>query len=177
MEEISGNFSLPRLFGHEVEKFIVRPGPPNTSAMAVSSWQAGAKRPQPSTVAELALSLGVDPGFFVVGGDRFRCTCEHPSPSVPFDRLRSSRATKPRYFGQLALDVSAGLDLHVEYPDVDIPSVPVFPWGAEGAGLEETARFRLVSVELVQRCRSDTLCLCTAAPPGKVSASSNETCA
>ena len=39
------------------------------SPTAVAAWESGAKRPTAVTVARLALSLGVDPGFFAMRPD------------------------------------------------------------------------------------------------------------
>src|SRR6266545_2928903 len=39
------------------------------SATAVAAWESGAKRPTAATVAHLALSLSVEPGFFAVRPD------------------------------------------------------------------------------------------------------------
>src|ERR1035437_10304519 len=43
--------------------------PVDKSATAVAAWESGAKRPTAVTVAELALSLSVDAGFFALRPD------------------------------------------------------------------------------------------------------------
>ncbi|WP_241665985.1 XRE family transcriptional regulator [Prescottella subtropica] len=109
------------------------------SPTAVAGWESGSKRPTASTVAELALGLGVDPGFFAVRrGDVAELT------STP--HFRSLRATtqlardQARAYGQLAVDIAANLERYVEFPDLDVPTIPVELDDAEGDGPEQAAR-------------------------------------
>ncbi len=109
------------------------------SPTALAGWESGNKRPTASTVAELALGLGVDPGFFAVRrGDVAELT------STP--HFRSLRATtqlardQARAYGQLAVDIAANLERYVEFPDLDVPSFPVDLDDAEGDGPEQAAR-------------------------------------
>ena len=93
------------------------------SPNAVAAWESGAKRPVAANVGELALALGVDPGFFATRQhDYSRLT------GVPhFRSLRSttqlSRDQAVAY-GQLALDVASCIERYAEFPSVDVPEVP-----------------------------------------------------
>ncbi len=109
------------------------------SATAVSAWEAGTKRPAPATVAELAIALSVDPGFFSARpGDIGALS------SVPhFRSLRStSQLARDQAFayGRLAVDIASSLERHVELPEIDVPRLPVSPLNADGDGPEHAAR-------------------------------------
>lgn len=94
------------------------------SPTAVAAWESGAKRPTPANVAQLALGLGVDPGFFAVRSDDFAAISGVPH----FRSLRSTtQIARDQAFayGQMALDVATALERHVELPEVDMPSHPV----------------------------------------------------
>ena len=94
------------------------------SPTAVAAWESGAKRPTAVTVARLALSLGVDPGFFAMRADDVAALSATP-------HFRSLRATtqlardQAFAYGQLAVDIATSLEKHVECPDPDVPSFPV----------------------------------------------------
>ena len=109
------------------------------SATAVAAWESGAKRPTASTVAQLALSLSVDPGFFAVRASDVASLCTTP-------HFRSLRATSQLArdqafaYGQLAVDIAQVLERHVELPAVDIPSCPVPVDDREGDGPERAAQ-------------------------------------
>lgn len=109
------------------------------SATALSGWEAETKRPSPATVAQLALSLGVDPGFFMVGRDEpVVATTPHFRSLRSTTQIVRDQATA---YGQLAVDVAAAMERHVEFPDVTIPHFPVSPNDADGAAPEDAARF------------------------------------
>jgi Zn-dependent peptidase ImmA (M78 family)/transcriptional regulator with XRE-family HTH domain len=94
------------------------------SPTAVAAWESGAKRPTAVTVARLALSLGVDPGFFAMRPDDVAALSATPH----FRSLRSTtQLARDQAFayGQLAVDIAASLEKHVECPDPDVPSFPV----------------------------------------------------
>ena len=94
------------------------------SATAVAAWESGAKRPTAATVAELALALSVDPGFFAVRPD----DVAEVSTTPHFRSLRStSQLARDQAFayGQLAVDIAASLERHVEFPDPEVPTLPV----------------------------------------------------
>jgi Zn-dependent peptidase ImmA (M78 family)/transcriptional regulator with XRE-family HTH domain len=94
------------------------------SATAVSAWEAGTKRPTAATVAELALALSVDPGFFSARPDDIGAMSTAPH----FRSLRStSQLIRDQAFayGQLAVDIASSLERHVELPEVDVPRIPV----------------------------------------------------
>jgi len=98
------------------------------SATAVAAWESGAKRPAPATVAQLALSLAVDPGFFTVRPADVGALSTTPH----FRSLRStSQLARDQAFayGQLAVDIAASLERHVEFPVPRVPSLPVTPDG------------------------------------------------
>jgi Zn-dependent peptidase ImmA (M78 family)/transcriptional regulator with XRE-family HTH domain len=94
------------------------------SPTAVAAWESGAKRPTAVTVARLALSLGVDPGFFAMRPDDVAALSSTPH----FRSLRSTtQLARDQAFayGQLAVDIATSLEKHVECPDPDVPSFPV----------------------------------------------------
>ena len=112
------------------------------SPTAVAAWESGAKRPTAVTVARLALSLGVDPGFFAMRPDDVAALSATPH----FRSLRSTtQLARDQAFayGQLAVDIATSLEKHVECPDPDVPSFPV-PIDADDpvdAGPERAARY------------------------------------
>jgi Zn-dependent peptidase ImmA (M78 family)/transcriptional regulator with XRE-family HTH domain len=109
------------------------------SPTAVAAWESGAKRPTAATVAQLALSLSVDPGFFAVRPDDVAALSTTPH----FRSLRStSQLARDQAFayGQLAVDIATSLERHVEFPDLDIPSYPVAIDDSEGDGPERAAQ-------------------------------------
>jgi Zn-dependent peptidase ImmA (M78 family)/transcriptional regulator with XRE-family HTH domain len=94
------------------------------SPTAVAAWESGAKRPTAVTLARLALSLGVDPGFFAMRPDDVAALSSTPH----FRSLRSTtQLARDQAFayGQLAVDIATSLEKHVECPDPDVPSFPV----------------------------------------------------
>ena len=110
------------------------------SPTAVAAWESGAKRPTAATVAQLALSLSVDPGFFAVRPDDVAASSTTPH----FRSLRStSQLARDQAFayGQLAVDIAGSLERHVEFPDLDLPSFPVATDHRDIEGPEEAARF------------------------------------
>ena len=109
------------------------------SPTAVAAWESGAKRPTAGTVAKLALCLRVDPGFFAMRPDDVAALSTTPH----FRSLRSTtQLARDQAFayGQLAVDIASSLERHVEYPDPDVPSVPVAVDNTEGDGPERAAR-------------------------------------
>ena len=105
------------------------------SPTAVAAWESGAKRPTAVTVARLALSLGVDPGFFAMRPDDVAALSATPH----FRSLRSTtQLARDQAFayGQLAVDIATSLEKHVECPDPDVPSfpVPIDTGGLDAAG-------------------------------------------
>lgn len=110
------------------------------SATAVAAWESGAKRPTAPAVAQLALALSVDPGFFAVRPEDVAAISTTPH----FRSLRStSQLARDQAFayGQLAVDIAASLERHVEFPSLDLPSFPVAVDDREGDGPELAARF------------------------------------
>lgn len=90
------------------------------SPTAVTGWESGAKRPGPSTVAQLALRLGVDPSFFTVAADEVVM----PSSAPHFRSLRATTQLardQALSYGQLACGIASALERHVEFPELDIP--------------------------------------------------------
>lgn len=109
------------------------------SATAVAAWESGAKRPTAATVAQLALSLSVDPGFFAVRPEDVAALSTTPH----FRSLRSTSqlARDQAYaYGQLAVDIATSLERHVEFPDPQIPSLSEFADDQDGDGPERAAR-------------------------------------
>lgn len=108
------------------------------SATAVASWETGTRSPNSANVAELALALGVQPSFFSVRPSETAEVGSDPH----FRSLRStSQLARDQAFayGRLAADVSATLERHVEFPDVDLPEYPVDATTASPRGPEDAA--------------------------------------
>ncbi|WP_108491687.1 XRE family transcriptional regulator [Promicromonospora sp. AC04] len=107
------------------------------SPTAVAAWESGAKRPTPTNVAQLALGLSVDPGFFSA-----RPVDLSSSTSLPhFRSLRSTSQLardQASAYGLLAVDIAAAFERHVEFPDANIPAFPV-DLAANGDGAPEAA--------------------------------------
>ena len=109
------------------------------SATAVTGWESGAKRPTAATIAQLSLSLSVEPGFFAVGSHDLTAAGITPH----FRSLRSTtQLVRDQAFayGQLAADIAAGLERHVEFPDPDVPLVDDAAEDTDGDGPEQAAR-------------------------------------
>lgn len=109
------------------------------SPTAVAAWETGAKRPTAATVAQLALSLSVDPGFFAVRPEDVAAVSTTPH----FRSLRSTSqlARDQAYaYGQLAVDIATSLERHVEFPDPDVPSFPMPGDNRDGDGPERAAQ-------------------------------------
>ncbi|MGH3766386.1 MAG: helix-turn-helix domain-containing protein [Pseudonocardiaceae bacterium] len=109
------------------------------SPTAVSAWESGAKRPVAATVAQLALSLSVDPGFFAVRSENVAALSTTPH----FRSLRStSQLARDQAFayGQLAVDIATSVERHVEFPEADVPSFPVSVDDRDGDDPERAAQ-------------------------------------
>lgn len=109
------------------------------SPTAVAAWESGVTRPTAATVAQLALSLSVEPGFFAVRPDDVAALSTTPH----FRSLRStSQLARDQAFayGQLAVDIAASLEKHVEFPQPDVPSLPVAVDDGDGDGPERAAQ-------------------------------------
>jgi transcriptional regulator with XRE-family HTH domain len=118
------------------------------SATAVAAWETGAKHPTAATVAQLALSLSVDPGFFAVRPEDVAAISAPPH----FRSLRSTsqRARDQAYaYGQLAVDIASSLERHVELPDPDVPSLLVSADDRNGDGPELSSSARSGALRLV----------------------------
>jgi Zn-dependent peptidase ImmA (M78 family)/transcriptional regulator with XRE-family HTH domain len=105
----------------------------DASATAVAAWESGAKHPTAANVKRLALSLRVDPGFFAMRPEDIAALCATPH----FRSLRSTtQLARDQAFayGQLAVDIAASLEKHVEYPEPDRPSFPVEIEAPDGPG-------------------------------------------
>lgn len=109
------------------------------SPTAVAAWESGAKRPTAATVAQLALSLSVEPGFFAVRPDDVAALSTTPH----FRSLRSTtQLARDQAFayGQLAVDIATSLERHVEFPEAGVPSFPVDVDDREGDDPERAAQ-------------------------------------
>jgi len=109
------------------------------SATAVAAWESGAKRPTAATVAQLALSLSIDPGFFAVRPHDVAALSTTPH----FRSLRStSQLARDQAFayGQMAVDIATSLERHVEFPDLAVPNLPVAVDGPDDDGPERAAQ-------------------------------------
>ncbi|WP_146363864.1 XRE family transcriptional regulator [Arthrobacter yangruifuii] len=110
------------------------------SPAAVSSWETGEKRPSPAAVAQLALALQIDPGFFSTRPGT-------PTASQTVPHFRSLRSTtqivrdQADAYGRLAVDVASALELRVEFPSPNIPTFHVDETTMEGDDPERAARY------------------------------------
>lgn len=96
------------------------------SPSAITAWEAGAKHPTAANIAQLALGLEVDPWFFAVRGQDLTSLSTMPH----FRSLRSTtqQARDQAYaYGKLAVDVASALEVHAEFPAMDLPTFPVTP--------------------------------------------------
>ncbi|MFD9000874.1 helix-turn-helix domain-containing protein [Streptomyces sp. NPDC059582] len=94
------------------------------SPTAVAAYENNTKRPAPGTVAQLCLTLGVDPGFFLPGPNQ-------PAVNNSVPHFRSLRSTtqlardQAFAYGMIAGDVGAALERHVEFPEPNVPRLSV----------------------------------------------------
>lgn len=109
------------------------------SPTAVAAYENNTKRPAPVTVAQLCLTLGVDPGFFLPGPHQSTA-----SDSVPhFRSLRSTtQLARDQAFayGVISGDVGAALERHVEFPEPNLPQLSVDVDDESSTLPEEAAR-------------------------------------
>ncbi|MFN1193037.1 XRE family transcriptional regulator [[Kitasatospora] papulosa] len=109
------------------------------SPTAVAAYENNTKRPAPATVAQLCLTLGVDPGFFLPGPHQSTAT-----DSVPhFRSLRSTtQLARDQAFayGVISGDVGAALERHVEFPEPNLPRLSVDVEDESSTLPEEAAR-------------------------------------
>lgn len=109
------------------------------SPTAVAAYENNTKRPAPATVAQLCLTLGVDPGFFLPGPHQSTAT-----DSVPhFRSLRSTtQLARDQAFayGVISGDVGAALERHVEFPEPNLPRLSVDVEDESSTIPEEAAR-------------------------------------
>jgi Zn-dependent peptidase ImmA (M78 family)/transcriptional regulator with XRE-family HTH domain len=98
------------------------------SPASVTGWESGAKQPNRSTVAKLALALGVEPLFFAGG----------PPPSISRPHFRSLRSTpqvaqdEAEAYGRFVAEVAGLLEASVELPELMLPDLPVEPDDPDG---------------------------------------------
>ncbi|WP_078876883.1 MULTISPECIES: helix-turn-helix domain-containing protein [Streptomyces] len=109
------------------------------SATAVAAYENNTKRPAPATVAQLCLTLGVDPSFFLPGPHQ-------PAINSTVPHFRSLRSTtqlardQALAYGMIAGDVGAALERHVEFPEPNLPRLSVDVDDETSAMPEEAAR-------------------------------------
>ena len=105
----------------------------------MGAWESGAKGPTAANVAHLALSPAVEPGFFAVRPDDIAALSTTPH----FRSLRStSQLARDQAFayGQLAVDIATSLERHVEFPEPNVPRLPVAVDDRDSDGPEQAAR-------------------------------------
>ncbi|WP_084724677.1 helix-turn-helix domain-containing protein [Streptacidiphilus melanogenes] len=91
---------------------------------AVASYENGTKRPAAATVAQLCLSLGVEPAFFLSGPGEI----DFSERSPHFRSLRSTTQIsrdQAAAYGLATIDAAASLERHVEFPEVNVLPFPV----------------------------------------------------
>lgn len=109
------------------------------SPSAVTGWEQGTRRPSGPTVAQLSLRLGVEPSFFTVAAE----TVAAPTGPPHFRSLRSTSQLardQALAYGQLAFGIAAGLERHVEFPDVDLSPFPIDTEDLDCDGPEQAAQ-------------------------------------
>lgn len=91
---------------------------------AIASYEKGAKKPAPATVAQLSLALGVDPFFFLPGpvDVAFSDVVAHFRSLRSTTQLARDQAVA---YGLATVEISAALERHVEFPAVNIPNYEV----------------------------------------------------
>jgi len=94
------------------------------SAAAIGAWELGNKRPTSDSIAALSLALGVEPSFFLGG-----IPSNMRSGSAPhFRSLRStsqSARDQAEAYAEIVSDTCWAFERHVEFPEVDVPVIPV----------------------------------------------------
>ncbi|MEU3051787.1 helix-turn-helix domain-containing protein [Streptomyces griseus] len=94
------------------------------SPTAVAAYENNTKRPAPVTVAQLCLTLGVDPGFFLPGPHQL--TASDPVPHFRSLRSTTQLARDQAFaYGVISGDVGAALERHVEFPEPNLPQLSV----------------------------------------------------
>jgi len=105
---------------------------------SVTAWENNSKKPTATNVAKLALALEVEPQFFAPGSEADAVV------SAPhFRSLRSTTQTaqdKARAYGTLVGQIGILLEKSVEFPPLNVPSVPLSPTELSPEGPEEAAR-------------------------------------
>ena len=89
---------------------------------AIGQFERGSARPRPATLAKIALTLGLSPGFFARP-----MTCEVPEDEAHFRRLRatSKRARdEARARVEILADFVDALERRVQLPRVQLPMLP-----------------------------------------------------
>lgn len=109
------------------------------SPATVTAWESGAARPTAASVAQLALSLSVDPGFFAARPENIASlsTTPHFRSLCPTTQQVRDQAFA---YGQVAVDIAYSLERHVDFPTTDVPSFPVSPEDQDGDGPEQAAQ-------------------------------------
>ncbi|HEX4402878.1 MAG TPA: XRE family transcriptional regulator [Galbitalea sp.] len=96
----------------------------HVSPAAITQFERGDARPTKTTVAELALALGVPAEFFLLG----RPIEQVPSTSAHFRSLRATPAIsrdQALAFAEVSLAVIDMLEQYVDFPQVNIPLHPL----------------------------------------------------
>lgn len=91
---------------------------------AVAFYESGSKKPSSATVAQLSLALGVEPEFFLPG----RKDLSTPNPPPHFRSLRTTSQLareQAEAFGYLVVDLCLTAERHVEFPEPNLPQIPV----------------------------------------------------
>ncbi len=80
----------------------------------MAAWELGTKRPTPTAVAELALSLAVDPGFFSA---RPNDLTQLRMPPLPVVARSTSQLVRDQAFayGRIAVEIADAIEKHVSH--------------------------------------------------------------
>ncbi len=100
---------------------------------AIGQFERGTARPRPATLAKIALTLGLPPGFFARP-----MTCEIPEDEAHFRRLRATSKRdrdEARARVEILADFVEALERRVQLPKVQLPMLP------SGVTPEEAAAF------------------------------------
>ena len=108
------------------------------SAAAIGQFESGASRPRPEHLPKLAAALDVPVRFFAAGRPHARVD----AGVAHFRRLRSTRVgerAKALAYVEQVWELVHALELHVEFPPLDLPDLPGSPL-ADPVGTAQAVR-------------------------------------
>lgn len=105
---------------------------------SVSAWESGTKLPAKTAIARLSVKLQVPPQFFAAQ------SAVGTAPALPhFRSLRSTTQTAQDQafaYGRLVGDIAAVIERTIEFPERDLPAVPIDAEAPSADGPERAAK-------------------------------------